>query len=68
MKQSIAAGMGLCEQCRHHRMVRSERQEVYLLCEYSRLDPRFEKYPRLPVLNCSAHSSTNNTNGHEKRS
>ena len=68
MTQSFTAGMGLCEHCLHRRLVRSERQADYLLCEYSRIDPSFEKYPRLPVRSCSAFSSTNNTNEHEKRS
>ncbi len=68
MKQSFAAGIGLCEQCAHQRLVRSERNADYLLCEYSKTDPVFEKYPRLPVRTCSAFSSTNNTNEHEKRS
>lgn len=65
--QSFASGAGLCDDCRHGRMVRSGRKAEYLLCEYSGIDPAFEKYPRLPVRNCSAYSSTNNTNEHEGR-
>lgn len=37
--------------CAHSRTVRSARSTFYL-CERSFSDPRFPKYPRLPVRNC----------------
>lgn len=43
---------GLCADCVHARSVESSRGSVFLLCELSRSDPRFTKYPRLPVLSC----------------
>jgi len=43
---------GLCADCVHARGVESSRGSVFLLCELSRRDPRFAKYPRLPVLSC----------------
>src|SRR3984957_7537770 len=43
---------GLCADCFHSRSVESSRGSVFLLCELSRSDPRFTKYPRLPVLSC----------------
>jgi len=43
---------GLCADCAHSRAVESSRGSLFLLCELSRSDPRFAKYPRLPVLSC----------------
>jgi hypothetical protein len=43
---------GLCADCVHSRCVESSRGSVFRLCELSRSDPRFAKYPRLPVLSC----------------
>ncbi len=44
---------GLCASCCHSTEVRNARGSVFRLCELSKTDPRFEKYPRLPVLSCS---------------
>ena len=44
--------VGLCASCTHMRRVVSDRGSVFYLCELSKIDPRFEKYPRLPVLIC----------------
>jgi hypothetical protein len=46
---------GLCHACRHARVVRSERGSEFTLCRLSRTDPRFPKYPRLPVVACEGH-------------
>jgi len=46
---------GLCSQCQHSRLVESSKASVFLLCELSKTDPRFPKYPRLPVLACSGY-------------
>ena len=43
---------GLCAGCAHVRVVTSARGASFVLCELSRLDERFPKYPRLPVLTC----------------
>jgi hypothetical protein len=45
------ARVGLCAACRHARIVRSKRS-TFWLCERSRTDPRFPRYPNLPVLRC----------------
>jgi hypothetical protein len=47
---------GLCADCVNARRVESSRGSVFLLCELSRSDPRFAKYPRLPVLSCSGYT------------
>ena len=33
--------------------MRNDRGSVFVLCERSRVDPAFPRYPRLPVLACS---------------
>jgi hypothetical protein len=43
---------GLCGDCYHARRLESDRGSVFWLCELSRTDDRFQKYPRLPVLSC----------------
>jgi hypothetical protein len=47
----IAAG--LCRMCRYGRNVSSSRGSHFLLCERSRTDERFPRYPSLPVRRCS---------------
>lgn len=46
--------VGLCFRCRHARRVPAPRAE-YWLCQLSAVDPRFPKYPRLPVLACDGY-------------
>ena len=43
---------GLCADCTFHRIVESGRGSRSWLCERSRFDDRFPRYPRLPVLAC----------------
>jgi len=43
---------GLCATCGHVRRVTSDRGSVFYLCQLSKVDPNFPKYPRLPVLAC----------------
>jgi hypothetical protein len=46
--------IGLCLACRHARRVPSPRA-VYWLCGLAAGDPRFAKYPRLPVRECAGY-------------
>lgn len=46
------AGAGLCDRCRHRRLVPNTRGSVFSLCERSREDEGFPRYPQLPVLSC----------------
>jgi hypothetical protein len=48
-------GFGLCDSCRFQRIVRSGRGSVFTLCERSKIDPEFPKYPRVPVAECRGH-------------
>jgi hypothetical protein len=44
---------GLCNSCRHQRLVPNTRGSVFSLCERSRTEPeRYPRYPRLPVVRC----------------
>ena len=43
---------GLCDSCRHQRLVPNTRGSVFSLCERSRTEPAYPRYPRLPVLRC----------------
>lgn len=43
---------GLCASCRHVRVVATPRSQ-FLLCERSRTDPSYARYPRLPMLACA---------------
>jgi hypothetical protein len=47
--------VGLCADCRHARRVKSARGSDFWLCALASIDPRFPKYPQLPVLECGGH-------------
>ena len=44
---------GLCDSCVHQRLVRNTRGSSFSLCERSKTDPAFPRYPRVPVLECA---------------
>jgi hypothetical protein len=44
--------VGLCLTCQFSRVIVSDRASRFYLCERSKTDPRFPKYPPLPVLAC----------------
>jgi hypothetical protein len=46
---------GLCDSCRHQRLIRNTRGSTFSLCERSRTDPGYPRYPRLPVRTCRGH-------------
>ena len=43
--------VGLCSNCVHCRVITARRSSFYF-CERSATDPRFPRYPRLPVRVC----------------
>jgi hypothetical protein len=61
MTKDRDCGAGLCVNCVHARQVDSARGSSFLLCELSRTDPRFPKYPRLPVLSCAGYKPLTTT-------
>jgi hypothetical protein len=54
-KEDDRGKVGLCADCRNARRVESDRGSIFWRCELSLTDPRFPKYPRLPVLACSGY-------------
>lgn len=44
--------VGLCARCQHLRRVHSQRGSTFYLCQRAATDPRYPKYPPLPVLHC----------------
>jgi len=58
---SNANSLGLCANCAHARPVESAKGSQFLLCQLSQSDPRFPKYPPLPVLRCSGYEKKPST-------
>jgi hypothetical protein len=50
--ERLATPPGLCERCVHARLLASPRS-VFLRCGLAETDPRFPRYPPLPVLRCA---------------
>lgn len=48
---------GLCESCVNVRVVTSGKGSRFFLCRLSAVDPRFPKYPPIPVLRCLGYAS-----------
>jgi DNA-3-methyladenine glycosylase I len=46
---------GLCDSCRHQRVVRNTRGSSFSLCGRSKDDDSYPRYPRLPVRSCPGH-------------
>ncbi|MGB2622800.1 MAG: hypothetical protein WA857_09970 [Candidatus Acidiferrum sp.] len=63
MAKAADAGMtreraGLCADCRHARRVESSHGAIFLLCELSKSNSEFAKYPRLPVVSCAGYEKS----------
>ena len=54
-RRTSGIGAGLCDRCRHQRVVGNTRGSSFSLCERSKTDPRFPKYPRIPVARCEGY-------------
>lgn len=46
---------GLCETCFFQRVVTNTRGSRFSLCNRSREDPAYPRYPRVPVLECGGY-------------
>ena len=49
------AAAGLCADCRHARRIGNRRGSVFLLCDRAATDPRYRRYPPLPVVSCAGY-------------
>jgi hypothetical protein len=52
----VSTYAGLCAGCRHARVIENRRGSRFTLCELSRHDERFPRYPALPVLGCAGYA------------
>jgi hypothetical protein len=48
---------GLCADCVHSRLIRSDKPSEFYLCLMHNADPYYPKYPRLPVTRCPAYET-----------
>jgi hypothetical protein len=55
--EAISASAGLCAACVHAKLVVTGRGSRFVLCDRSRTDPRFPRYPTLPVVACTGFES-----------
>jgi hypothetical protein len=51
-RQAACARAGLCARCAHVRIVPGAKGAEFYLCERSFTDPRFRRYPAIPVVAC----------------
>lgn len=49
---ALPVSPGLCATCEHLRIL-SSRRSVFVRCGLAESDPRFPRYPALPVVRCS---------------
>ena len=54
--------VGLCLRCSNVKVVLSDRGSVFYCCRLSFVDPRFVKYPVLPVLTCDGYMQASHQN------
>jgi len=47
--------VGLCLDCRHVRVITSDRGSCFYRCGLSDVDPNFARYPTLPVIQCDGY-------------
>jgi hypothetical protein len=52
---NISPLVGLCAVCKHVHIIKSAKGSFFLMCHLAKTDPRVEKYPVLPVLQCSGY-------------
>jgi hypothetical protein len=53
--QADGTGPGLCASCAHVKIIASDRGSRFHMCRLSIGDPRFPRYPQLPVLECAGY-------------
>lgn len=46
---------GLCDTCVHQRIIANTRGSRFSMCERSRTQPEYPRYPRIPVLACAGY-------------
>jgi hypothetical protein len=56
---------GLCDSCVHQRIVRNTRGSSFSLCERSRTQPDYPRYPRVPIVACPGYEPRERRAGSE---
>ena len=46
---------GLCDTCANVRIIQNRRGSRFYFCRMSVMDPRFPKYPGIPVRSCAGY-------------
>jgi hypothetical protein len=52
---------GLCDSCRFQKIIRTGRGSEFSMCERSKLEPGYDKYPRIPVRACPGYEGRSST-------
>jgi hypothetical protein len=47
---------GLCDSCGFQKLITTGRGSVFSMCERSKTDPRYPKYPPVPVGSCPGYA------------
>jgi hypothetical protein len=55
--------VGLCAVCAHAQVIRNDRGSRFYLCRLAATDPRFRKYPVLPVRRCDGFATAAEADG-----
>jgi len=48
--------VGLCATCKNARVIKNRRGSYFYMCQLSKTDARFPKYPPLPVVACPGYA------------
>ncbi|MEM9189256.1 MAG: hypothetical protein AAGF12_08775 [Myxococcota bacterium] len=48
---------GLCGDCVHCKRIETKRGSVFFQCLRAKTDPKYQKYPSLPVRSCPGHET-----------
>jgi hypothetical protein len=48
---------GLCDACRFAHVIESRRGSRFVRCGRAKDDPEYQKYPRLPVVECAGYDA-----------
>jgi hypothetical protein len=52
---------GLCDSCRHQKLIRTGRGSEFSMCLRSKDDERYPKYPPVPVGSCPGYEGRSST-------
>ncbi len=46
---------GLCDTCLNAKLIRNTRGSVFVMCELSKVDDGYPKYPPVPIIQCDGY-------------